>query len=170
MDSPNKHSELEQINQMVFTVCDLELTDIQPEKESQEYFAMNFKLSRQNVKFRKAKITPLKTGQFVTLWKRNNDGITEPFDSSDDFDFYLILTQKETNLGLFIFPKTVLIEHKILSDKTSDGKRGIRVYPTWDLTTNKQAQKTQSWQTNYFLDLSPNEKTDINRVRKLFNR
>lgn len=170
MNSPTIYSELERMNDMLFKVCGLELTDIQPEKESKEYSAMNFKLSGQNVKFRKAKITPTKTGQFVTLWKRNKDGITQPFDSSDDFDFYLILTQKETNSGLFIFPKAILIEYKVLSDKTNDGKRGIRVYPAWDLTTNKQAQKTQSWQTKYFLELSQNEKIDTNKAGKLFHR
>lgn len=106
----------------------------------------------------------------MTLWKRNKDGITQPFDSSDDFDFYLILTQKETNIGLFIFPKAILIEYKVLSDKTNDGKRGIRVYPAWDLTTNKQAQKTQNWQTKYFLELSQNEKIDTNKAGKLFHR
>lgn len=45
MNSPTIYSELEQMNDLLFKVCGLELTDIQPEKESKEYSAMNFKLS-----------------------------------------------------------------------------------------------------------------------------
>ena len=55
MNSLTYHSELKQINELLFKVCGLELTDIEPEKESKEYSAMSFKLSGQNVKFRKAK-------------------------------------------------------------------------------------------------------------------
>jgi hypothetical protein len=131
------HSELELIDKSVFKICGLELTNIETEAESQEYFAHNFLLNGQNIKFRKAKITPTKVGQFVTIWKRNEKGITEPFDISDKFEFYIIVTRQNEKIELFIFPKTVLYVNKILSDETRDGKRGIRVYPTWILTTNK---------------------------------
>jgi len=163
------NSELELINKFVFKICALELTNVETELESREYFAHNFEISRQKVKFRTAKITPTKTGQFVTIWKRNEKGITEPFDISDDIDFYIIATRKDTEFGLFIFPKIVLYENKILSDKTRNGKRGIRVYPTWDLTTNKQAQKTQLWQTKYFLQISQEQPIDLKRAKKLLN-
>jgi hypothetical protein len=163
------YPELEFINESVFKNCGLEVTNIEVELESQEYFAHNFLLDKLNVKFRTAKITPTKTGQFVTIWKRNEKGITTPFDISDNIDFYIIATRKDTNFGIFIFPKAALHEHKILSDKTKDGKRGIRVYPSWDLTTNKQATKTQSWQTKYFLDICQDNKIDIKRAKKLLN-
>ena len=116
-----------------------------------------------------AKITPTKTGQFVTIWKRNENGITEPHNLSDKFEFYIIATREETKFGVFIFNKTVLSENKILTNKKDEGKRGIRVYPTWSLTTNKQAQKTQNWQTKYFVEISNEEKIDINKVKKLLN-
>ena len=163
------YSELELIDKSVFKICGLELTNVQREAESQEYFAHNFLLNGQNIKFRKAKITPTKIGQFVTIWKRNENGITEPFDISDKFEFYIIATRQNEKFGLFIFSKTVLHENKILSDKTRDGKRGIRVYPTWDLTTNKQAQKTQLWQTKYFLDISPDREIDLEKARNLLS-
>ena len=169
INSKPLHSELELIDKSVFKICGLELTNIKTEAESQEYFAHNFLLNRQNIKFRKAKITPTKIGQFVTIWKRNKKGITEPFDISDKFEFYIIMTRQNENLGLFIFPKTVLYENKILSDKTRDGKRGIRVYPTWDLTVNKQAQKTQLWQTKYFLDISPDNEIDLTKAKNLLS-
>ncbi len=163
------YSELALIEKTVFKPCEIELTNVKTEIESQEYFAHNFELGGQKVKFRTAKITPTKTGQFVTIWKRNEKGVTQPFDISDNFDFYIIATRKETSFGLFIFPKTVLYENQILSDKTKEGKRGIRVYPTWDLTTSKQAQKTQYWQTKYFLEISQNQQIDLEKVKKILN-
>jgi hypothetical protein len=139
------------------------------ELESQEYFAHNFKLGISNVKFRVAKITPTKTGQFVTIWKRNERGITEPFNISDEIDFCIIAARQGINLGFFIFPKKVLHENGILADKTKDGKRGIRVYPTWDLTTSKQAKKTQEWQAKYFIELTQGVKINLKRVGDLLS-
>lgn len=160
-------SELELIDQLIFKPCNLNLKNIKPEAESQEYAAHTFQLKEYKVLFRKAKITPTKTGQFVTLWKRNEKGITKPFDLTDEFDFYLIATRTTDKFGVFIFPKNVLHQHRILSDETRDGKRGVRVYPIWDETTNKQAKITQVWQTDYFVDLSNPEQIDINRVQNL---
>jgi hypothetical protein len=168
--SKTPYPELELINKLVFQPCEFIITDLEKEPESQEYFAHQFQIGKQNVKFRTAKITPTKTGQFVTIWKRNPKGITEPFDIYDDFYFYIIATRKDEKFGLFIFPKTVLHEHGILSDKVKEGKRGIRVYPPWDVTTNKQAQKTQSWQVNFFIDLSNEKKIDLEKVKGLFRR
>lgn len=160
-------TELILIDELVFKPCNLSLKNIKSESESQEYAAQTFQLNEYKVLFRKAKITPTKTGQFVTLWKRNEKGITEPFNLTDDFDFYIIVTKTATNFGLFIFPKKVLHDNKILSDPTKDGKRGIRVYPIWDETINKQAQKTQNWQTQYFLDLSDPTQIDLKRANNL---
>lgn len=163
------YPELQRIDKSVFKICGLKLTNIETELESKEYFAHSFQLSGQNVKFRTAKITPTKTGQFVTIWKRNEKGITKPFDISDKFELFIIAARHNTNLGIFIFPKIVLYENGILSDKIRDGKRGIRVYPKWDVTTNKQAQKTQLWQAKYFLDISQGHEVDIKKARLLLN-
>lgn len=167
--SEKLYHELELIDQSVFKACGLALTRVETELESQDYFAHNFKLDEQKVKFRMAKITPKKTGQFVAIWKRNNEGITEPFDISDDIDVSLIATRKGRQFGIFIFPKAVLYEHGIISSKTTDGKRGIRVYPPWDPTTSKQAYKTQLWQTKYFLELPPDEALDLERAKDLLS-
>lgn len=164
-----KNTDLNLIDSFIFKPCKLEITNIVTELESQEYFACNFKLNHLNIKFRKAKITPTKTGQFVTIWKRNKNGITEPFNIADNFDIYLIATRNDMKFGLFIFPKIVLHDNGILSGNDNDGKRGIRVYPTWDLTTNKQAQKTKQWQTKYFVELSHNKQVDLDRLKNLFN-
>ena len=168
-NSNNLFSELDLINKYVFQVCETKLKNVETELECQEYFAHNFELNNQKVKFRMAKITPTKTGQFVSIWKRNQNGITEPHNIADEFEFYIIGTKAETKLGVFIFNKTILSENKILSNKNGEGKLGIRVYPTWNLTTNKQAQKTQNWQTKYFVEISNNNQIDINKAKKLLN-
>lgn len=84
-----------------------------------------------------------KVGQFVTFWKRNENGITEPFSQNDEFDFYVINMMGENNIGQFIFPKSVLIEKAIVKTDKKDGKRGFRVYSIWDTANNKQSEKTQ---------------------------
>jgi len=60
---------------LVFEKVDLELAHLQKEEESDEYSAFRFSLNNKKICYREAKITPTKTGQFVTLWKRNVSGI-----------------------------------------------------------------------------------------------
>ncbi|PWA09974.1 MepB family protein [Flavobacterium laiguense] len=137
------------------------------EPESSEYGACTFVLNNLNIRYRTAKITPTKTGQFVTLWKRINKGPIQPFDSTDPIDLFIISVRKNDHFGLFIFPKSILITKEIVSDK-KEGKRAIRVYPPWDETSSKQAQKTQQWQLDYFLEIPQNQTMDSNRVKLLF--
>lgn len=101
---------------------------------------------------RTTKVTPKKDGLFVTLWKRNHQGITAPFTEKDKFDFVRILCQKGSKSGCFLFPKEILAQKGILqiSGKKTSGKRGFRVYPKWDHPKNKQALNTQKWQQEYF--------------------
>ncbi len=134
------------------------------ESESSEYGACTFTLNNSNILFRTAKITPTKIGQFVTLWKRVAQGPIQPFESSDSIDFFIISVRKEEHFGLFIFPKSVLIRKEIVSDK-KEGKRAIRVYPPWDITNSKQAQKTQKWQLDYFLEIPQNPVADLNQTK-----
>ncbi len=54
---------------------------------------------------RNSKITPKKVGQFVTFWKRNEKGITQPYRENDRIDFYVITARTENNFGQFVFPK-----------------------------------------------------------------
>lgn len=133
--------------------------ELMNEAESMEYDACTFKLNGKKIKFRSAKITPTKIGQFVTLWKRNIDGITQPQEHTDPIDLVIISTRKNKNFGQFIFPKEVLVKQSIFSTQEKEGKRGFRVYPPWDLAENAQAKKTQAWQLEYYLDL-----TDFNSI------
>lgn len=130
------------------------------EKESAAYHACSFKINYKLIIYRTAKITPTKIGQFVTIWKRDVNQITAPFDVDDDFDFVIINCAYENFKGQFIFPKSVLLDKKIISGSNSSGKRGIRVYPEWDVSLSKQAQESQKWQLLYFYNFST--ETELN--------
>lgn len=161
---------LETVKEMVYDKCGFELTNLKIHSESVEYTACSFLLNGKGVEHRVSKITPTKVGQFVTIWKRNQFGVTTPFDISDNLDFVIITSKSGEHIGQFIFPKSVLVEKGIISKNGKGGKRGIRVYPPWDLTTNKQAEKTQNWQTNYFLTIKSDNSIDFELAKKLFNK
>lgn len=144
--------------QFLGNTLNIKLTNLIKDQECEAYLGYSFHLESLRIKYRKAKITPTKTGQFVTLWKRNVEGKTIAFHEVDPFDFYLIETKKDMQHGLFVFPKKVLVQQQILSS-IKEGKRGFRVYPIWDVAENKQAKKTQVWQSNYFINFNQdNEK------------
>ena len=138
------------------------------ELESAEYCAYTFKINKKSIIYREGKITPTKIGQFVTLWKRIGKGPIQPFDASDDIDLVIISVRNKEHFGQFVFPKSVLIEKGILTSNNKEGKRAIRVYPPWNKTDNKQAQKTQQWQLKYFLEISDNAFVDLIRMKDLF--
>lgn len=142
---------LHETNILVFNELGLEIKSIYLEKESTDYNACQLLLNDKKVLFRTAKTTPTKTGQFVTLWKRIPKGPIAPFAIEDNFDLVIINTETENHFGQFVFPKSILIEKGIFSTALKEGKRAIRVYPPWDKTTSKQAQKTQQWQLEYFI-------------------
>lgn len=140
-----------------------------PDKEADAYCGYNFQINQWQCKFRKAKTTPKKVGQFVTLWRRNEDGVTEPFNENDNDDFYIIFTEERDKRGIFLFSKTVLIQKQILSTSTKEGKRGFRVYPIWSQPENLQAKNTQSWQSKYFVELSNSESTYKDNMDLIFS-
>ena len=161
------HSDLKVVKELVYDKCGFDLTNFKQNEESKEYGACTFVLNGKTIEQRISKITPTKTGQFVTIWKRNKDGITEPFDNEDNFDFIIITARNGENFGQFIFPKLVLVDRGIITRNGKEGKRGIRVYPPWDITTNKQAEKTQNWQTKYFVTIKNNNPTELELTKKL---
>lgn len=162
-------SEIELLDNLVFKPHGIDLFNVQPEIESKEYLAHTLLLNGKKSIFRKAKITPTKIGQFVAIWKRNNEGITAPYSIFDPIEYMIIMTQKEDLLGVFIFPKSALHQNKILSDNSKDGKRGIRIYPPWDIPTSKQALKTQTWQNEFFIDFA-NKKVNSPNALKLLTQ
>ena len=167
-NAQSNYSEIDQRSQHLFDSCGIKISNIVAEKVNENYFAHTFMLNKFKVVFRAAKITPTKIGQFVALWKRDDTRITTPYSWSDANDFFIITSRKDSNFGLFIFQKNLMLQKGILSDKFKEGKRGFRVYPIWDETTNKQAIQTQLWQTKYFIDLSAENKIDFKKAKELF--
>jgi len=151
----------------IYNRCSFQISKMNNELEGMEYDACQFELNGKKIICRSSKITPKKVGQFVTFWKRNEKGITEPFSETDQIDFYVINVKTKNDFGQFVFPKSELINKGIITTNKKDGKRGFRVYPKWNKTTNKQAEKIQKWQLNYFYEI--NEKTDFKRVKELYN-
>lgn len=158
---------IQKLEDFVLKSMNLSISKLEKDLECDECVGYNFNVNEFSIKFRKAKITPKKVGQFVTLWKRNSAKQTEPFNENDAFDYYIIATEEDSKLGFYIFPKSILIEKNILTSIKKEGKRGFRVYPNWVKPENKQAEKTQNWQQDYFVEID-NQQIDLNKVKSLF--
>jgi len=146
-------------------VCSLPV----PEPESAEYAACGFTLDGRSVRFRVAKTTPAKVGQFVTVWQRSEEGPIRPFDADDGVDLFVISSRDDDGFGQFVFPREVLCERGIVSRNGRGGKRGFRVYPPWVTTTSRQAGSTQAWQVKYFLRLGQDGPDGLTRARALYH-
>ena len=117
---------LNHIKTEVYDKCALEISDFKTETEGKEYNACRFQLNGLSILSRSAKITPKKVGQFVTFWKRNENGSIEPFNENDHIDFYTVNVMTENKFGQFVFPKSVLIKKGILSTKKKRRKTSIQ--------------------------------------------
>lgn len=161
--------ELSRIENTILKKNGRSISGITDDPECEEYLGYNFQIDKLNIKFRKAKITPKKSGQFVTLWKRNNKRKTEPFSMHDDLDFYMIATEQEHKFGFFLFPRHILSEKQILTTDGKEGKRGFRVYSDWDIPPNKQAEKTKAWQAGYFIDITYIENINHQKLHSIIS-
>jgi len=160
------NSELKRIKEIAYDKCAFPISDLVIESEGKAYKACKFKINNLKIICRNAKITPKKIGQFVTFWRRNKDGVTAPFQETDDIDFFVINVLKEHQIGQFVLPKSALIKNKIISTDQKEGKRGFRVYPKWDRPKSKQAKKTQKWQAKYFIEFD--DKIDLDIIKELY--
>ncbi|MFE7820249.1 MepB family protein [Priestia megaterium] len=112
-----------------------------------------FNKQGQYIRFRVAKTTPNKVGQFVSFWEKDGAHKNQAFSYGKATDLLVINTFTSTNrFEQFIFPKEVLLKQKNLKTATTKGKMAIRVYPIWDKPTSKQAMETQKWQLEYFVE------------------
>jgi len=164
----SSYEDIKFFKDFVYDKCDFLLENLELNSESVEYFACCFYLNWKKIEYRKSKITPKKLWQFVAIWKRNNLWIIEPFEFNDHLDYLVITSKSGDNFWQFIFPKWVLVDKWIITKNWKNWKRWIRVYPPWDITTNKQAQKTQAWQEKYFLSIKNDNSFDIGLAKKLF--
>jgi hypothetical protein len=145
----------------------LHMTEPVPEDESADYDACWFRLGTQMIRFRTAKVTPKKVGQFVTLWKRSPEGPIAPFDDSDPVDYFVVATLTSEGFGQFVFPKAALARWGVLSRSGVGGKRGFRVYPSWDRPVVRQAITTQAWQLPFFVETTGEAPVDLGRMALL---
>jgi len=157
------------LREHVFEVCSFKCTLPKKELESSEYHACSFKINERSVRYRQAKITPTKIGQFVTIWKRTTGESIQPYDESDHVDLFVVMVKTKSRQGYFVFPKEVLVKQGVFSVNGKGGKRAIRVYPIWDVVDSKLAAKTQKWQLNYFAEIPKNKSIDIQKFKELFS-
>ncbi|WP_267740531.1 MepB family protein [Myroides injenensis] len=118
--------------------------------EINDYKACEFSLGDKRIIYREAKITPKKVGLFVAIWKRNALGVTQPYEETDCFDYIVIKVEENGKKGLFVFSKEKLVKLEMINTMLKEGKRGVRVYPSWVLPQNKQALATQKKQISSF--------------------
>ncbi|WP_406861917.1 MepB family protein [Streptomyces sp. HUAS MG47] len=161
------HRDLSEAKARVYDPSGFTCSRPVPEPESTEYAAHGFTLDGLSVRFRVAKTTPRKAGQFVTLWQRSEEGPIRPFDADDGLDLCVVSSRDGGRFGQFVLPREELCERGIVSRHGSGGKRGFRVYPPWATTTSRQAHSTQAWQLNWFLDLGEDGPADLARARAL---
>ncbi|KNH20523.1 MepB family protein [Priestia megaterium] len=142
---------------------------IREEAQNSDYGAGIFQLNSKSVRFRVAKTTPNKVGQFVSFWEKDATYKNQAFSYGKATDLLVINTFTSTNrFGQFVFPKEVLLKQKILKAATTKGKMAIRVYPIWDKPTSKQAMETQKWQLEYFVETNDANNLLHQKLLKLY--
>lgn len=158
------------VNELIYKPINLILKSVQEEKQNAKYGAGIFQLSSITVRFRVANITPTKSGQFVAFWEKDENSNNQPYSYAEAPDLLVITTYKsDSEFGQFVFPKEVLFTQNILKSNSTKGKMAIRVYPSWDIPTSKQAVKTQEWQLPYFVDLSTPDNASKEKVAELYS-
>ncbi|MFK0044164.1 MepB family protein [Streptomyces sp. NPDC090741] len=168
-DAIRVHGDLLAARSRVYDPCGFTCSQPVPEAEGAAYAAHEFTLDGRAVRFRAAKTTPTKVGQFVTVWKRSPGGPIQPFDTADRVDLVVISCHDDEGFGQFVFPVDALRRHGVVSVDGSGGKRGFRVYPPWVATANRQADRAQAWQVEHFLHLPQDAAADLARAEELYH-
>jgi hypothetical protein len=146
------------------------INDIREEAQNSDYGAGIFQLNSKSVRFRVAKKTPTKIGQFVAFWEKDRNHKNQAFSFEHATDFLVINTFKnKNNYGQFVFPKEILLKQNILKTATTNGKMAIRVYPRWETPTSKQAIETQKWQLEYFVEVNKQNQLPLQELLKLYS-
>ncbi|MBO8183917.1 MepB family protein [Streptomyces sp. DW4-2] len=168
-DLGQAHADLLAAKRLVYDPNGFTCSQPMAEAEGAEYGAQQLTVDGLSVRFRAAKTTPTKVGQFVTVWKRSAQGPIQPFDVGDPLDLIVVSCRDGHHFGQFVFPRDVLYERGILARGGVGGKRAFRVHPPWVTTTARQARSTQAWQTNYFLHIPEDRPVDSTRARALYH-
>lgn len=157
------------VNKIFYEPNHLFIKDIREEVQNSDYGAGVFLLNLKSIRFRVAKITPTKIGQFVAFWEKDGDNKNQAFSYENATDLLVINTFTSTNFGQFVFPKDILLKHNILKTPATNGKMAIRVYPSWENPTSKQAIQTQKWQLEYFVEMKNKNSLPILKLLNLYS-
>lgn len=157
------------VNENFYEPNNFTIEAIEEEAHNSDYGAGIFQLNSKSVRFRVAKKTPTKIGQFVAFWEKDRNHKNQPYSYAEATDLLVINTFTTNNFGQFVFPKEVLVKHDILKTATKKGKMAIRVYPRWDKPTSKQAIETQKWQLKYFVEVDHLNHLPFEELLKLYS-
>ncbi|WP_243572691.1 MepB family protein [Bacillus stercoris] len=164
------YKALTYVNKILYKPNHLTINAIQEEAQNSDYGAGMFQLNSKSVRFRVAKITPNKIGQFVAFWEKDGYDKNQAFSYEKATDLLVINTfTRNNNFGQFVFPKEVLAKQNILKTSDTKGKMAIRVYPRWENPTSKQAIKTQNWQLDYFIEINDTNSYPVEELLKLYS-
>ena len=164
------YKTLTYVNKILYDPNHLTIKNILEETQNLDYGAGIFQLNSKSVRFRVAKITPTKIGQFVAFWEKDEANKNQAFSYDNATDLLVINTFGRNGIyGQFVFPKEVLLKQNILKTSKTKGKMAIRVYPSWDIPTSKQAIATQKWQLPYFISIDDTNGLPINKLLKLYS-
>jgi len=158
------------VNELLYEPNHLTIKNIREETQNSDYGAGIFQLNSKSVRFRVAKITPTKVGQFVSFWEKDAANKNQAFSYENATDLLVINTfNNNGDFGQFVFPKEVLLKQNILKTANTKGKMALRVYPSWDTPTSKQAIVTKKWQSPYFVKVDATTSLSIHELLKLYS-
>lgn len=123
----------------------------QPETQQSDYEAGVVDLGGERWRIRTARITPKKPGAFVAVWRRDERGETTPFAAKDAASGLMVFAREGERFGAFRFTRADLVRLGVTSSDEQPGKRGFRVYPSWNTGLNASAARTQRAQASAFL-------------------
>jgi hypothetical protein len=161
------HYDLKLAEVMAYIPSEIKIENVVKEKEGKDYGASKLDIFGKKINFRVAKITPKKVGLFVAIWKRDGS-VTKPYDIDDNYDLFIISAREGQNFGHLILDKKTLSKYNLISSDKTSGKRGFRIYPPWVNVTNKQAEKSQIWQCEYFVSFNQNEADKYPKLNDIF--
>lgn len=111
------------VNELLYAPHHLTIKNIQEETQNADYGAGMFQLDSKSVRFRVAKITPTKVGQFVSFWEKDAANKNQAFSYENATDLLVINTfHTNGDFGQFVFPKEVLLQQNILKTANTKGK------------------------------------------------
>src|SRR4051812_25475417 len=87
-------TDLQATQNLVYDLVGFNYSQSLIDLENAKYGGCTFTVNDLHIRFRVAKITPKKIGQFVTLWQRVGKS-PAPFDVSDSVDFFVISVRNE---------------------------------------------------------------------------